>query len=112
MQPVSGTSYPFGTTGTPSIPMLCTNDVSSCVCSLSGAVTLYSRLMAEITDNDLREFCRWYRHHFGKREDAESVFVTCLCGAFHSFPKPMKEVVKRMQDLSLIRVKDKKITIV
>lgn len=49
-----------------------------------------------MNDNDLREFCRWYRHHFGKMEDAESVL----------------EVVKRMRDLSLITEKDKTITIV
>ena len=112
MRPVSRMSYPFGTTGIRKIQMHCINDVSSYVCSLSGAIILYSKLMAEITDNDLREFCRWYRHHYGKREDAESVFVTCLCGHFHSYPKAMKEVVKRMRDLSLIAEIDKTITIV
>ena len=67
--------------------------------------------MAEITDNDLKEFAKWYKNHFGKREDAESVFVTCLCGHFHSYPKAMMEVVKRMRDLSLIAEIDKTITI-
>jgi len=66
----------------------------------------------KITDNDLRGVCRWYCHHYGKREDVKSVFVTCLCGHFHRYPKAMKEVVKRMRDLSLIAEIDKTIAIV
>ena len=67
--------------------------------------------MREIEDKDLRGFCKWYEGRFGKREDAESVFVTSLCGAFHSCPKVMKAVLKRMADLGLIRMDKGKITI-
>ncbi len=68
--------------------------------------------MAEITDNDLREFVKWYKNHYGKREDMESVFVTCLCGHFHSYPKAMNEVVKRMADIGIIKKGKEKITII
>lgn len=64
-----------------------------------------------MSDNELREFCKWYKHHYGKHEDVESVFVTCLCGHFHSYPKAMKEVVKKMNALGLITTTKEKITI-
>lgn len=66
----------------------------------------------EVRDNDLREFVRWHKRHYEKREDAESVFVTCMCGHFHSYPKAMKELLKRMQALGLITTNKERITIV
>lgn len=68
--------------------------------------------MVGINDNDLREFVKWYKNHYGKREDAESVFVTCLCGHFHSYPKAMKEIVKRMADIGIIKKEKDKITMI
>ena len=32
----------------------------------------------------------------------DSVFVTCMCGHFHSHPKAMKELLERMQTLGLV----------
>ena len=68
--------------------------------------------MERITDKELREFCKWYKNHFRKDSDVESVFVTCMCGHFHSYPKAMKDVMKRMQALRLITINKEKITIV
>lgn len=65
-----------------------------------------------MTDNDLYEFCQWYASHFGKQEDVESVFITCMCGHFHSYPKAMKEVLKQMVALGLVKKDNNKITIV
>ena len=65
----------------------------------------------EVRDNDLREFVRWYKGHYGQCEDTESVFVTCMCGHFHSYPKAMKEVLKRMVSLGLIKKDKEKIII-
>lgn len=65
-----------------------------------------------MTDNELREFCQWYKHHFGQHEDTESVFVTCMCGHFHSCPKAMQPMLKRMVALGLIKRDKEKITIV
>jgi hypothetical protein len=65
-----------------------------------------------MTDIGLREFCKWYKSHFGKSKDVESVFLTCLCGHFHSYPKAMKEVLKRMQTLGLVTIKNSNISII
>lgn len=67
--------------------------------------------MAETSDKELWEFCQWYKHHYGKREDVESVFITCMCGHFHSYPKAMKEVVKRMADIGIIKKEKDRVTI-
>ena len=66
----------------------------------------------QIADHDLVRFCQWYQHHFGKCEDAESVFITCLCGHFHSYEKAMKELLKRMRSLGLVNFKNQTITII
>ena len=67
--------------------------------------------MDRITYKELREFCKWYKGHFRKDSDVESVFVTCMCGHFHSYPKAMKEVLKRMVSLGLIKKDKEKIMI-
>lgn len=67
--------------------------------------------MNRITDNELQEFCKWYSSRFAKREDVESVFVTCMCGHFHSTPKAMLQLLKRMAALGLIKKQKNKITI-
>lgn len=69
--------------------------------------------MTEITDNDLKAFCKWYEQRFKKCCMVESVFVSCMCGHFHSHEQAMKEVLKRMLSLGLIvRHKNDTITIV
>ncbi len=64
-----------------------------------------------IAEKQLYDFCRWYCHYFGKHEDAESVFVTSMCGMFHSYPKAMAKELKRMAILGLITRGKEKITI-
>lgn len=63
-----------------------------------------------MTVDDLKEFCEWCKNHIGELMEV-GAFVTCLRGYFHSFPKAMKAVVKRMQSLGLIKKKDKMINI-
>ena len=47
----------------------------------------------KIDESDLRDACRWHNSRFGKNAVGESVFVTYLCGWFHSHPKAMKDVI-------------------
>ena len=58
--------------------------------------------MKELKDNDLREFCDWYRQRFKRCCTTASVFVTCMCGHFSSYEKAMRDALKRMQSLGLI----------
>lgn len=68
--------------------------------------------MTQIPDNELRDFCKWNKDRLSKTTEEESVFITCMCGHFHSYPKAMKEVLKRMQALGLITTNKRMITIV
>ena len=77
-----------------------------------GGWNYFPNILYCMSDDELQEFCQWYSKHFGKSEYAESVFVTCLCGHFHSYPKAMREAVNRMAALGLIRKEKDNITIV
>ena len=68
--------------------------------------------MEEITDNDLREFIEWYNGFHGTATVEESVFNTCACGHFHSFPRKVKDCITRMVALGFIRRNKGKIEIV
>ena len=59
----------------------------------------------KITDNELIEFCQWYKDHYGKNESSESAFTTCLCGHFHTYPKEAKVLLSRLKRLELITQK-------
>ncbi len=67
--------------------------------------------MTQISDTELRDFCKWYKDRNKKAIDEESVFITCMCGHFHSYPKAMKEQLKRMNVLGLITTNKGTITI-
>ena len=53
----------------------------------------------------LREFCKWYAGNFGARPAACSVFVTCLCGHFHTYPKAASTILREMKGLGLVEVR-------
>lgn len=61
--------------------------------------------MGNVTDNELQEFCRWYKNYFCKREEKGSVIETCLCGRFHTYTKRAKELLKRCESLNLLAIK-------
>lgn len=62
--------------------------------------------------DNLRQFCQWFVHRFDKHDEDESVFLTCLCGHFHSYPQAMQELLKLMQKQGLISVKNHNVTII
>lgn len=59
----------------------------------------------EILDQELVEFCRWYKDYYGKAESYESAMITCLCGRFHTFPKQAKKILSRLVDMDLVTIK-------
>ncbi len=58
-----------------------------------------------VSDRDLQVFCEWYKNHFDKSEEEVGVFVVCLCGRFHTYPKRAKELLKRCKSLNLLVIK-------
>lgn len=58
----------------------------------------------DITDDDLREFVRWYRDFHGSRPTDGSVITTCMCGYFGTFPKAAKKLLARCDSLELVIV--------
>lgn len=61
--------------------------------------------MIEVSNEELNEFCRWYKEHYGKSESSESAFITCMCGHFHTYPKEAKVLLSRLKGLELITQK-------
>ena len=62
-------------------------------------------MIEEITDSQLVEFSQWFKDHYCKTESYESVMITCLCGYFHTYPKPAKGIMRRLKDLDLMSQK-------
>lgn len=61
--------------------------------------------MIEVSNEELNEFCQWYKEHYGKSESYESAFITCMCGHFHTYPKEAKVLLSRLKGLELITQK-------
>ena len=61
--------------------------------------------MREVSNEELNEFCQWYKAHYGKSESYESAFITCMCGHFHTYPKEAKVLLNRLKGLELITQK-------
>ena len=59
----------------------------------------------EIADSELHEFCQWYKQNYGRSENNESAFITCMCGNFHTYPKEAKVLLSRLKGLELISQK-------
>ena len=60
----------------------------------------------EITDNELQEFCQWFKGHYGKSESYESAMITCLCGHYHTYPREAKRLLKRLISLKFASVRN------
>lgn len=63
-----------------------------------------------MSDFELMAFAKWYVGHFGRRDAAESVFITCMCGYFQSYPNAMSEALKRMKALRLVTINNHIVT--
>ena len=51
--------------------------------------------------NDLRTFIVWYSMYQQSRET--SVLETCICGYFHTYTKEAKRIIRKCEQLGLIR---------
>ena len=58
-----------------------------------------------ITDQDLRDFCRWYVGFHGTKPVPATVLTTCLCGYFATFSKEANKLLARLKRLDLIQMK-------
>lgn len=58
--------------------------------------------MTEERTNNLTEFCRWYADFHGTRPKARSVFITCLCGHFHTYPKAAETILRELKRLRMV----------
>ena len=61
--------------------------------------------MIEVSNDELNEFCQWYKEHYGRIESYESAFITCMCGYYHTYPVEAKVLLKRLKGLELITQK-------
>lgn len=61
--------------------------------------------MIEVSNEELNEFCQWYKQHYGKSESYESAMITCLCGHYHTYLKEAKIILARLKGLDLISQK-------
>ena len=64
----------------------------------------------DITEDNLREFLRWYQEFHGSRPADESVITTCMCGYFGTFPKAANKLLARCDVLELVNVDDGVVT--
>lgn len=55
--------------------------------------------------DEYRNFVDWYFERFGERPAEKCVFVTSICGHFHTFRKGGEMICKEMADFGLIKMK-------
>ena len=59
----------------------------------------------DITDNDLKRFCQWYKGFHGCKPVTTTIFSTCLTGFFHTHSKAADKLLLRLNRLSLVAMK-------
>lgn len=59
-----------------------------------------------ITDEDLRNFCRWYVGFHGTKPVAAMVLATCMTGYFSTYTKAADKLLARLKKLDLITMID------
>lgn len=64
-----------------------------------------------MSDKELRTAIAWYIDHHGRQPTDLSVFETWLTGYFHAAPRRVREIRNEMQDLELISIENRKVTI-
>ncbi len=57
-------------------------------------------------DDELKEFCTWYQVRFKKSQSAKSVVTTCMCGHFHTYTRMAENLLKRCEQLKLVKIKN------
>lgn len=65
----------------------------------------------DITDNDLRQFCRWCAGFHGCKPVVTSVLITCLTGYFSTYSKAAEMLLARLKKLNLIQVKNNNVSL-
>jgi hypothetical protein len=65
-----------------------------------------------MTNQELRDFRDWYAGRHGRDPTSFSIFVTCLCGYFHTYPKAATALLKELRRLGFAKVKAGDVTIV
>lgn len=58
-----------------------------------------------ITDQELIDFCQWFKEHFGKDEALECVVIVSMSGYFHTLPRKAKRLLERCKSLNLVEIK-------
>jgi hypothetical protein len=64
-----------------------------------------------ITDKDLRMFCKWYTGFHGCKPVAATVLATCMTGYFSTYAKAADKLLARLKRLNLVQVKGTEIII-
>ena len=59
-------------------------------------------MIEEIADDQLVEFCQWFKDHYNRNESYMSAMTTCLCGYFHTYPREANKLLNRCMSLSLM----------
>lgn len=59
----------------------------------------------DITDIELKEFCKWFKGHFEKTTVFQSMVLLSMCGHFHILPKEADTLLKRCVGLDLVSIK-------
>ncbi len=62
------------------------------------------RRATDITDTDLRDFVEWFRQRFKVRQTRREWFTTSLEGRTSVPARDLKDLVKRLEGLGLVRV--------
>jgi len=57
-----------------------------------------------MSDTELIEGVKWWKHHYRKTEVTKSCFETFVCGHFHTYPKRARYIAEEMQQLGLISI--------
>lgn len=64
-----------------------------------------------ITDEQLREFVKWYRNHYEKSETFTAGMSISMAGYFHISTKQAKKLLERCNSIGLIKMRRENVTI-
>lgn len=65
-----------------------------------------------ITDDDLRGFCKWFGEWHGFEAVAASVMTTCMTGYFKTYTREAEKILARCVRLDLLAETDGKVTFI
>ena len=64
-----------------------------------------------ITDEQLKEFCEWYRNHYEKAETFTAGMSISMAGYFHISTKQARLLLERCKSIGLIKMRRENVTI-